>query len=141
MHRAVTAFLILLAMLPGPANAAELVMVEQDGCGWCERWNAEIAPAYPNTEDGKRAPLRRVNLKDLPEDIDFQSPPIFTPTFVLIEDGQELGRLEGYMGPDFFWFRLSKLLEAHPDATTAGETPQACESACKIDPLGWVMSE
>lgn len=119
MRRTVTAFLIMLGMLLGSANAAELVMVEQDGCGWCERWNAEIAPAYPNTEESKRAPLRRVNIKNLPDDIDFQSPPIFTPTFVLVEEGRELGRLEGYMGPDFFWFRLATLLDAHPDATKA----------------------
>jgi len=31
---------------------------------------------------------------------------------VLVEDGVELGRLEGYNGDEFFWFLLGKLLDA-----------------------------
>jgi hypothetical protein len=103
--------------LTGPLRAAELIMVEQHGCHWCEQWNAEIAPAYPNTEEGARAPLRRVLISDLPEDVEFTSRPVFTPTFVLVHEGQELGRMEGYAGDEFFWFLLGQLLDAHPDAT------------------------
>ena len=36
------------------------------------------------------------------------------PTFVLVEDGRELGRIEGYPGEDFFWGLLGKLLEKLP---------------------------
>ena len=97
--------------------AAELVMVEQAGCHWCARWNAEIAHIYPKTEEGARAPLRRVDLRDLPDDIDFTSKPVFTPTFVLVDDGRELGRIEGYAGDQFFWFLLKELLDAHPEST------------------------
>jgi thioredoxin-related protein len=103
--------------LTGPLRAAELIMVEQHGCHWCEQWNAEIAPAYPHTEEGARAPLRRVLIRDLPEDVEFTSRPVFTPTFVLVHEGQELGRMEGYAGDEFFWFLLGQLLDAHPDAT------------------------
>ena len=109
--------LLLVYTLYSPARAGELVMVERDGCHWCERWNAEIAHIYPKTDEGKRAPLRRVNIRDLPDDITFVSRPIFTPTFVLVQDGHELGRVEGYAGPDFFWHLLGQLLTAHPDTT------------------------
>lgn len=108
---------LFLALAPLPALAADLVMVEQAGCHWCARWNAEIAHIYPKTDEGQRAPLRRVDLRNLPDDIAFTSPPVFTPTFVLVEDGQELGRIEGYAGDEFFWFLLTKLLDAHPEAT------------------------
>ncbi|WP_246557174.1 hypothetical protein [Roseovarius nubinhibens] len=100
-----------------PLRAAELVMVEQIGCPWCEAWDREIAPAYPKTEEGKRAPLRRVDLHDLPEELEFKSRPVFTPTFVLMEEGRELQRIEGYAGDQFFWFLLGQMLEAHPEAT------------------------
>lgn len=100
-----------------PAFAAELVMVEQHGCHYCEQWDTEISHIYPKTDEGQRAPLRRVNLRDLPQDLDFKSRPVFTPTFVLMEDGVELGRIEGYAGDEFFWFMLSELLNAHPHAT------------------------
>lgn len=104
--------------LIGPLMAAELVMVERHGCHWCERWNAEIGPAYPRTEEGARAPLRRVDIHALPDDITFSSRPVFTPTFVLVDEGQELGRIEGYAGDEFFWFLLAQLLNAHPGSTT-----------------------
>lgn len=108
---------LALGLAPLPALAADLVMVEQDGCHWCARWNADLAHIYPKTEEGKRAPLRRVDLRALPEDITFTSRPVFTPTFVLVHDGKELGRIEGYAGDEFFWFLLGKLLDAHPEET------------------------
>lgn len=85
-------------------------MVEQDGCYYCKKWNTEIAEIYPKTEEGQSAPLRRVNLRDLPSEIAFASRPVFTPTFVLVEEGRELGRIEGYSGDEFFWFFLQRLL-------------------------------
>ncbi|MFY9210500.1 MAG: hypothetical protein WAO69_05170 [Aestuariivita sp.] len=113
-------FLVLmLGLFPWPSLAAELVIVEQDGCHWCAKWNEEIGPIYPKTDEGQRVPLRRVNLRALPDDISFSSRPVFTPTFVLIKDGQELGRIEGYGGDEFFWFLLNKLLNAHSIETGA----------------------
>ncbi|WP_394197421.1 hypothetical protein [Litoreibacter albidus] len=108
---------LLLCGLTFPALAANLVMVEQDGCHWCAQWNKEISAVYPKTSEGQRAPLRRVDLRDLPEDIEFTTKPVFTPTFVLVHEGKELARLEGYAGDEFFWFLLGKMLDAHPEAT------------------------
>lgn len=105
------ALVLFLGFVPPSATAADLVMVEQTGCHWCAQWNAEIAHIYPNTVEGMRAPLRRVDLRDLPGDIEFISRPVFTPTFVLVENGQELGRVEGYAGHEFFWFLLGNLLD------------------------------
>ncbi|MFB9150092.1 hypothetical protein [Roseovarius ramblicola] len=115
----VPAFLLglILAMLPAAPRAAELLMVERHGCHWCDRWNAEIGPIYPKTDESLRAPLRRAQIHELPGDIAFTSRPVFTPTFVLIDDGRELGRIEGYAGDEFFWFLLGQLLDAHPAAT------------------------
>lgn len=99
-----------------PLAAADLVMVEQAGCHYCKQWDAEISHIYPKTEQGKLAPLKRVNLKDLPSDLSFASPPVFTPTFVLMENGKELGRIEGYAGDEFFWFLLERLLYENIEA-------------------------
>ena len=94
------------------AAGTELVMVEEPGCVYCARWNAEIGPIYPKTEEGKAAPLRRVDLTDgLPKDLRFKTRPVYTPTFILMQDGQELHRIEGYPGEDFFWGLLDKMLE------------------------------
>jgi thioredoxin-related protein len=94
-----------------PAVAAELLMLEQPGCVWCARFNAEIAPAWPNTEEGMLAPLRRVDITEpWPEDLAGIRKERFTPTFVLVEDGNEIGRLRGYVGDEFFWYRIGELL-------------------------------
>lgn len=93
------------------AQAAELVMMEQAGCAWCARFNAEIAPAYPKTDEGKRAPLRRVDIHaPWPDDLAGIEPERFTPTFVLVEDGREIARLRGYPGDEFFWSLLDEML-------------------------------
>lgn len=86
-------------------------MFEQPGCIHCAAWDREVAPEYPLTEEGRAAPLRRLQLRDrLPEGLTLVSPPVFTPTFVLVEDGVEAGRIEGYPGEDFFWPLLAQLI-------------------------------
>ena len=93
------------------ARAAELVMMEQAGCAWCARFNAEIAPAYPNTDEGRLAPLRRVDIHaPWPDDLAAIRPEHFTPTFVLVENGREIDRLRGYPGDEFFWSLLDGML-------------------------------
>lgn len=111
-------FMALMATLPAPA--AELIMVERPGCHWCAQWHEEIGTAYPATEESRRAPLRRVQIDALPGDVAFASKPVFTPTFVLVDEGRELGRIEGYPGAHFFWPLLTRLLNEHPDATVPG---------------------
>lgn len=102
---------VLLAAAPS-AWAAELVMLEQPGCPWCARFNAEIAPAYAKTEEGKRAPLRRVDITEpIPADLAHITIERFTPTFILMEDGVEIDRLRGYPGDEFFWSLLDDMLE------------------------------
>lgn len=103
----------LVAVLPDVAAAGELelLMFEQPGCIYCAAWNAEVAPEYPLTEEGRAAPLRRLQLRDpLPEGLELVAPPVFTPTFVLVEDGVESGRIAGYPGEDFFWPLLGQLI-------------------------------
>lgn len=95
-----------------PARAVELIMIEQAGCMWCVRWNKEIGVAYDKTSEGKIAPLRRVDLHaPWPEDLKGIRPERLTPTFVLADNGEEIGRLRGYPGDEFFWVLLDELLE------------------------------
>ncbi len=118
--------LVLATGISLPAHTAELVMVEQAGCHWCERWDAELSHIYPRTDEGRLAPLRRVDLRDLPDDLTFRSPPVFTPSFILVQDGQELARLEGYNGDEFFWVMLAQMLDQNADQITT-EIPQVTQ--------------
>lgn len=108
----------LLANLAVQAEAAELLMFESDDCIWCDAWDAEIGPIYPKTAEGQRAPLRRVDIHaPRPNDLGNVEGVRFTPTFVLVDDrGQEVGRINGYPGEDFFWGLLSDLIAKLPKA-------------------------
>ncbi len=102
----------ILMTFQSPLLAAELIMLEQQGCVWCQKWHAEIGPGYPNSSEGKRAPLRLVDInKPIPEDLVEIRIERFTPTFILVEDGRELGRIRGYPGDEFFWFLLGEMLD------------------------------
>ncbi|HLP70020.1 MAG TPA: transcriptional regulator [Rhizobium sp.] len=106
-------FVTALFLLPAlPAGAAmELLMFEQPGCVYCARWDEEVSPEYPRTSEGRAAPLRRLDLHGrLPADLTIARSPAFTPTFVLVVDGVEKGRIEGYPGEDFFWTLLDGLI-------------------------------
>jgi hypothetical protein len=94
------------------AFAAELVMFEQAGCAWCETFDREIAPIYPKTTEGQRAPLRRVNIDyPLPADLGFIAIERLAPLFVLVDKGREVGRIRGYPGEDHFWGLLGVLIK------------------------------
>jgi len=96
------------------ASAAELLMYRRAGCPWCAAWDRDIGPAYGKTEFGRRAPLRMVDVHGDRPAIALKGAIIYTPTFVLVEKGREVGRLEGYAGNHFFWELLARLLEQLP---------------------------
>ena len=91
-------------------------MFEDPGCVWCKRWHAEIGPGYPRTEEGRLAPLRRLNIREQANSgAMLERPIIVTPTFVLIDGGREIGRMVGYPGREFFYGLLGELLERLPE--------------------------
>jgi hypothetical protein len=103
-----------LALLSTVAAVAEtrLIMFEQEGCAWCQRWDREIGAIYGKTEEGRKAPLTRLHIRaPLPTDVALADRAHYTPTFVLIEDGVEVSRITGYPGEDFFWALLDQMLE------------------------------
>jgi hypothetical protein len=111
LRRLIFSLALLVVSAGGAMADTVLVMVEEKGCIWCARWNEEISEIYPKTEEGAAAPLKRIDIHaKRPDDIVFARPLTFTPTFVLAVDGQEVSRIEGYPGEDFFWGLLGKML-------------------------------
>ena len=87
-------------------------MFESAGCSWCERWNREVGSIYERTEEAHVAPLRRVDLNGpRPDDLADIRGIVYTPTFVLVENGREVGRILGYPGEAHFWGLLGLELQ------------------------------
>ncbi len=106
---------LLTCMLMGLSTISQaettLLMIEEEGCVWCARWDEEIAPIYPKTAEGKLAPLQRHDIHEPVTHATLQRGVFFTPTFILLEDGVETGRIEGYPGEDFFWGLLADMIK------------------------------
>jgi thioredoxin-related protein len=102
----------LVVFLATSAGAeTRLLMFETDDCPWCAQWHREVGVIYEKTTEGKQAPLVRLNIYDpVPTKYDLKTRAQYTPTFVLIRDGHEVGRIEGYPGEEFFWGLLERLL-------------------------------
>ncbi|RXF69877.1 thioredoxin fold domain-containing protein [Hansschlegelia zhihuaiae] len=106
-------FALLISALTGGSGSrsAELVMFDQPGCVWCQRFEAEVASGYANSTEGRRAPLRRVDIRAQGEaGFALAQNVRITPTFVLVDGDREVGRLTGYPGKDFFWTELAALI-------------------------------
>jgi thioredoxin-related protein len=116
-------FIVLAA---SNARAAELVMFEQAGCAWCEAFDNDIGNIYGKTDDGLRAPLRRVDIdRQLPPDLAFVQVERLTPLFVLIDNGREVGRIRGYGGREMFWTQLYTLMQKLDPPKMSNEREQS----------------
>lgn len=93
---------------PDNRSSLRLVMIEEMGCNYCIRWHREVGPGYPLSEEGRRAPLIQID-RFSAEAKRFQRV-TFSPTFILLSQDTEIGRITGYPGADFFWSMLSELV-------------------------------
>jgi hypothetical protein len=99
------------------ASAAELVVFERAGCPYCAQFDREIGPIYQKTDEGKAAPLRRVDIHaPIPPDLGSVTVERITPVFVLVDHGREIGRIRGYPGEDNFWGLLAGMIGDLPTA-------------------------
>jgi thioredoxin-related protein len=110
------AVLLSAAIAASTARAAELVVFGSARCPYCLAWEREIGHAYPKSEEARKAPLRRIAIQARrPADLAQINDVHVTPTFVLVDNGREVGRITGYSGNEFFWPELDRLLaRLHP---------------------------
>lgn len=102
---------VLFAHQPLADSRSQLYMFEEEYCSWCELWNKEIGVVYGITPQYCQAPLQRIDIGEtLPDSISLKEPVIYTPTFVLTVHGEEVDRIVGYPGEDFFWPMLDDMI-------------------------------
>lgn len=89
-------------------DTATLIMVDDPACQYCRRWNKEVGAGYARTPEGRAAPLKRVGRNS--KALSGFAPVVYTPTFILVREGREVGRITGYPGQFFFWEELTALL-------------------------------
>ena len=101
-------------IVTGTAGPYELVIIEVDGCNYCEVLRRDVMPAFNASPQARELPVRFVNI-DAPEArlLELTEGPVTTvPTVLLVKANREVGRAPGYMGPDGF-FQAIKWMMSH----------------------------
>jgi thioredoxin-related protein len=100
------------AQVPHLGNM-QLVVMEADGCVYCNIFRRDVLPSYEASERGKDLPVRFIDVNDVETArIELQSPIDILPTFVIVKDNREIGRIPGYIGPEDFFHSINYLLSS-----------------------------
>ena len=101
--------LTFAASLQTAAADSRLIMVTSDYCPSCQAWELDVGKVYDKSPYATTLPLTRVEIgSKMPGDVTFQKPVVGTPTFLIIHNGQEIGRQNGYIDEEMFWWWLSE---------------------------------
>lgn len=106
--------LLLGLLAAASAQGAELLYFFSPNCGYCRAFDEEVAGIYPRTDAGSIAPMKRVEVDPetfRPLDPSLPYDPGTVPAFVLVEDGREVARLNGYSGDELFWMSMQRMLD------------------------------
>lgn len=94
-----------------PEKTLELLVVEIDNCLYCGIFRRDVVPTYKTSERGRSVPMRfiDINAPDV-ERLALAGPIDSVPTVLVVENGREVGRIAGYVGPEIFFHSLNRLL-------------------------------
>ena len=89
-----------------------LIMFTSEDCPACQAWEREIGSVYKKSEYQVEFPITRVDFSaGAPSWLVINESLRGTPTFVIMKNGQEIGRITGFTGPEMFWWQLSSFKE------------------------------
>ena len=89
----------------------KLIFVTSEHCPFCKAWERDIGQIYDDTPYAQKAKLHRVDLKGAESSLPKNSASVFgTPTFIIVENNLEIGRIEGYRSRDMFFWALSEYI-------------------------------
>lgn len=91
----------------------ELVVMEAPGCTYCTLFRRDVLPSYQASERAKDVPIRFVDINDeAASALGLDGPVDVVPTFVVLQNNKEIGRIPGYTGPEFFFHTMNYLLSS-----------------------------
>ena len=93
------------------AKSLELVFITSEHCPFCKAWDRDVGQIYDSTPYGLKARLRRVDLGDIDSALSTGAVKVFgTPTFLIVQNDTEIGRIEGYQSSEMFFWALSEYI-------------------------------
>ena len=107
-------FGLFLDVAAGFSEDSRLLFFTEKSCPYCQWWEKDIGDIYPKTEFSDEFKLTRISFdKDFNRQIlGLKKTVLGTPTFVFIYQGREIGRIEGYNGPEMFWWQVESIVNS-----------------------------
>lgn len=94
------------------ARSLELVFITSEHCPFCKAWERDVGQIYDSTPYAQKARLRRVDLTDADSALPTGSADVFgTPTFLIVGNDTEIGRIQGYQSSEMFFWALSEYIK------------------------------
>lgn len=88
----------------------QLVVMEVEGCIYCSILRRDVLPKYLESAHGRDVPMRFVDLNAPEADrLGLDGPIVIVPTVVLLKNNVEVGRIQGYVGPENFFHAVHHL--------------------------------
>jgi len=92
-----------------PPPSFEVVVFETSNCLLCRLFRRDVAPRYARSRRHRMAPLRYIDVNPRrPPHPGLSEPLAMLPTAVIMKDGAEIARIEGYTGPELFFQMMSR---------------------------------
>lgn len=93
----------------------QLVVMEAEGCTYCGLFRRDVLPAYQTSVHAKDVPVRFLDVNDVEKsNLALDTPIAIVPTFVVVKDNREVGRIPGYTGPENFFHAIKYLISSAP---------------------------
>lgn len=100
---------------PLQSETIEVLVFETESCLYCRVFRRDVVPQYRQSKRAKVAPLRFVDAHKADLDrLGLKRPVTIVPTVVVLRDGREAGRINGYMGPEPFFHMMSQIVRSVP---------------------------
>jgi hypothetical protein len=98
-----------------PSPVLEIVVLETPGCLYCGLFRRDVFPQYIVSPRSAEVPMRFLDLNsEASAALQLNGPIGIIPTVVVVHHGREVGRLEGYVGPEIFFHSLDRLFAGLP---------------------------
>lgn len=101
--------------MPAATPQMELVVLEVDGCIYCNVFRQRHLANYKASRQGKKIPIRFVNINDpAVGNLGLSQPVGIVPTFVVLQNNQEIGRIPGLVGHHDFYRAIDHITAGVP---------------------------
>lgn len=98
---------------PALGPAAELIVIEVEGCTYCQVFRRDVLPAYMASPRSKEVPIRFVDYNEpAAAKLPLNGPVSIVPTFIMVKRNREVGRIPGYIGRAEFFRAVTRMLYA-----------------------------